>query len=203
MTAVQRLGSALPFVVNWPKDGPGLPAVIRSLPTPVKFIVADVLEHHALHALGAIGTNAVARQDHLPILRFTDKIQVSAFIVHTCLLPFAVAHIKNGNASSSKMHGVAAGERFLDDAPVQNAPHTVRPMGSFAGIVSRPGQVPFADPELKLFLLWLGAWFQFGRRIVLCAGEASQGEDDQAKSPPIPGLRHLPSVLSLPTTVRA
>ena len=54
------------------------------------------------------------------------------------------------------MHGVAAGEILLDDAAIQDALDAVRPVSGFAGIVSRPGQVPFANPEFELLLFRLG-----------------------------------------------
>src|ERR1700716_2297058 len=80
------------------------------------------------------------------------------------------------------MHGFGAGEIFLDDAAFENSLDAVRPMISLTRIISRPGQVPLADPELELLLLRLRTGLGLRRRIVMPgAGEAGQKQDDNSQ----------------------
>ena len=140
---------------------------LSTLPSSSRTHLGHVLEHHALHGLAAVGTRGLARQNHLSIFEFAGKIQVAAFVVHPGLLPFARSYVKDGSALAPQMHGIAAGEIFLDDAAIQNSPDTVGPVSRLARIISRPGKVPFANPEFELLLLRLGAGAGLCRGIVL------------------------------------
>jgi hypothetical protein len=84
------------------------------------------------------------------------------------------------------VHGIGAGEIFLDDAAVKNSLDAVRLVTGLSRIISWPGQVPFADPELELFLLRLRAGLGLRRRVAL--SQASQDQDDKRQPLGLPDL---------------
>ena len=137
-----------------------------------------------------------ASKDHLSVFEFADKIEIGAFVVHPGLFPFSRARVENGDALAAQMHGVGAGEIFLDDAAFENSLDAVRPVISLAPTISWPGQVPFADPELELLLLRLRAGLGLRRRIVLPG--ASQAGQDRRQQPAGSALTGSPGI-SLPS----
>src|SRR6185369_6733424 len=79
-------------------------------------------------------------------------------------------------------------EILLDDAAVQNSPDAVGSVSRLARIVSRPGQVPFAHPELQLFLLRLRTRLRLPSCVALTgARHAGQGKENQRDSAISPG----------------
>ncbi len=129
------------------------------------------------------GRSGLARKNHLSIFGFAHKIEITAFVVDPGLLPLPRGHVEDRNTLAAKMHSVSAGEILFDDAPIENAPDAIRPVRRFTRVVPRPGQVPFAYPEIQLLLLGLGTRFGLCRgRGVLVSGD----ETAQVQSQPRP-----------------
>jgi hypothetical protein len=53
---------------------------------------------------------------------------------------------------TAQMGIASAGKVFFDDAAIHYPLNVVGAMVDFSGLLAGPGQVPFADPEIKLFL---------------------------------------------------
>src|SRR5438094_3787328 len=116
----------------------------ETAPTPIEFDPADVLEDHPLLNLPSLGPDAVPREHHLPIFKFTAEIKITALIVNPGLLPPASASLEYGDAAAAKMHGLAAREVLLDDAAVENAVDAVCAMPGITGAIPRPRELPVA-----------------------------------------------------------
>src|SRR5690606_3700271 len=76
----------LPCVLNLPEHAPGDPAIIGSLPVPVKTIPGDVVPDHPLFAWLSLD-NRIALEDHFSILERACEIQVGAAVIHPGLAP--------------------------------------------------------------------------------------------------------------------
>jgi len=135
-----------------PIDLPGLAAVVRGFPTPIHFVGRDVFPDHALQNLCAI-TDGFATEDHLAILELADEIKVATFVVHPCLFPTAGICVEDGDAGAAKVYRFATREILLHDAAVHDAPDAVGAVAHFAWLFTGPGQIPLANPKIKLFLL--------------------------------------------------
>src|SRR5207244_27284 len=141
------LSSTLTLVVNRPQHFPCFPTVERPLPTPIEFVPADVLEDHPLLNLRSIGPDGFTREHHLPIFKFTDEIEITAFIVNPGLLPPASPSIEYRDAAAAKMHELAAREVLFDDAAVENSLDAVCAMPGIIRAAPRPSELPVASPE--------------------------------------------------------
>src|SRR5258708_31390943 len=80
---------ALPLVVDGPLHLPCLPVILRSFPTPIKFVGGIILPNHPLQRFCALWTDGLALQNHLAIPEFANEIEIHAAVVDPCLCPFA------------------------------------------------------------------------------------------------------------------
>src|SRR5215510_8894323 len=140
-----------------PIDLPRLAAVLGSFPAQIELILRNIFPDHALKDFRAVGTRGLARQNHLPVLKLTDEVEIAAVVVHPGLLPLSNGGHKSRNTHAAQGHGCAAGELLLDHTSTHDTIDAIAAMARFARFISGPGEVPLTNPEIELFLLRLCA----------------------------------------------
>src|SRR6267154_1483910 len=143
-----------------PLDLPRLATISRSVPAPVQFVRGNIFPYHALQHFCSIFPDSFALQNELPIFELSDKIEIAALVVDPCLFPLAGSRVEGGNAGSTQVL-ILCGETLLHHAAIEYALDAVRAVPNFARLLSRPCEVPLADPEIKLPLFGNRAGIRF------------------------------------------
>src|SRR5262249_4709111 len=152
-----------------PDDLPGLARVVRSLPAPVEFVGADVLEDHPLPPFAAIGQHRVSPKNHLSVFELSGKVEITALVVDPGLLPRVGTRVEQRDTPPAQMQVALAREVLFDHAAIQHSPDAVGAVLNFSRVVSRPRQDPFTDPEIELALFGRFTWISGGSiRLALC-----------------------------------